>query len=333
MTAVTGEVHEQRAVAPPPARRAWKKGDFVLGAITLFGFVYLFAPIASIVVFSFNKPRGKFNLKWQEFTLDNWAQPFEKAELTDAMVRSLEIALIASLAATVLGGLMALALSRYRFRGSALTDLLLVLPLTTPEIVMGASLLNLFVTVDRERGMLTVVLSHIMFCVSFVALTVKARVRGFDWSLEDAAMDLGATPARTFLKVTFPLILPGILAAGLLSFSLSIDDFIITTFTSGSYVTFPLQIAGAFQREVSPQISVLASMVLIISVGIMALGSIWGALVAALRAALGLVMGIVLVLGALAMSEGDVLRVGMLIGGALAIVMAARTVVRGFATR
>jgi spermidine/putrescine transport system permease protein len=275
MSAAT--VPNRRRSKPRPAY-----GEIVLRIVTIGGFLYLFAPIFSIVLFSFNKPKGKFNLKWQEFTLDNWADPLAKHDLTNALGRSLQIALIAALAATAMGGLMALALARYRFRGGALLNLLIVLPLTTPEIVMGASLLNLFVKYDSTfssvgvngRGFATVLISHTMFCVSFVALTVKARVSGFDWTLEDAAMDLGAPPLRTFRRVTFPLIMPGVMAAFLLSFSLSIDDFIITSFTSGQYVTFPLQIAGAFQREVSPQISVLATMILAASITLMAVGSV-----------------------------------------------------------
>ena len=248
-------------------------GSRLLNAYAVLGFAYLFAPIVVIVLFSFNAPRGKFNLVWQHFTLDSWSHPFAKHELTDALVKILQVALIATVVATILGTLIAMALARYRFRGGALVGLLLVLPLTTPEIVMGASLLNLFVKTDVQRSFWTIVIAHIMFSVSFVALTVKARIRGFDWTLEDAAMDLGARPWRTFRKVTLPLIVPGILAAALLSFSLSIDDFIITTFTAGQEVTFPLQIAGAFQREISPQINVLATMILVVSVGLMGGGS------------------------------------------------------------
>jgi spermidine/putrescine transport system permease protein len=254
-----------------------RAGSIALNVYAVLGFVYLFAPIFVIVLFSFNQPRGKFNLVWQRFTFDNWAHPFEKHELTQALTKSVQIAVLATIVATILGALIALALARYRFRGGAIVNLLLVLPLTTPEIVLGASLLNLFVKTDTQRGFATILIAHIMFCVSFVALTVKARVRGFDWTLEDAAMDLGAPPWRTFRRVTLPLIIPGILAAGLLSFSLSIDDYIVTTFTAGPTVTFPLQIAGAFQREISPQINVLASMILVVSVTLLAVGTLFGA--------------------------------------------------------
>ena len=206
---------------------------------------------------------------WRRFTFDNWSEPFAPGPLMDAMTRSLQIAVLAAAAAAVLGSLVALALVRYRFRGSAAVELLLVLPLTTPEIVLGASLLSLFLDLGWQRGFGTIVISHILFCTSFVALTVKARIRGFDWTLEDAAMDLGATPWRTFSRVTLPLIAPGILAAALLSFALSIDDFIITFFNAGNTETFPLRVFGASRTELSPQVHVLATVVLLVSVALL----------------------------------------------------------------
>lgn len=250
-----------------PGRRF---GRWLLAAWAAAGLAYLFAPIVVIVVFSFNHPKGKFNLVWQGFTLNNWRHPFADAEMTSALGLSLQVAAIATTAAVVLGSMMALALSRYRFRGGALVNLLLVLPITTPELVMGSSLAALFVNRGVERGFATIVIAHVLFCVSFVAMTVKARVRGFDWTLEDAAMDLGAPPWRTFRKVTLPMILPGIVAAALLSFALSIDDFIITAFNAGDEVTFPLHVFGASQRKLPPQIHVLATLILVVSVGLLA---------------------------------------------------------------
>lgn len=244
---------------------------FVTG-VAVLGFIYLFIPIAVIILFSFNRPAGRFNIVWQEFTLENWANPLRPGPLTDAMILSLQIAAIAAGIATVLGGLIALALARYRFKGGKVINLLLVLPLTTPEIVLGASLAALFIDRGVQRGFWTIVIAHVMFCTSFVALTVKARIRGFDWTLEDAAMDLGAAPWRTFSRVTLPLIVPGILAAALLSFALSIDDFIITFFNAGTEETFPLRIFGASRVELSPQINVLATAVLLASVAIMLAG-------------------------------------------------------------
>jgi spermidine/putrescine transport system permease protein len=183
---------------------------------------------------------------------------------------------ISTSVATVLGSMIAIALSRYTFKGSGPLNFLLVLPITTPEIVLGSSLAAMFLDWNINRGFATVVIAHIMFQVSFVALTVRARVRGFDWTLEQAAQDLGANPLRTFWKVTFPLILPGILAAALLSFALSIDDFIITLFNAGSLSTFPIYIDGSFKVRFPPQINVLATTILLASVSVMLLGLLWG---------------------------------------------------------
>jgi spermidine/putrescine transport system permease protein len=237
-----------------------------LPAFSMLVLVYLFIPIIWIVVFSFNRPAGRQNIAWNEFTFDYWKHPFGNQPLTDAFVKSLEIALVACVVATIMGALMALALARYKFRGSGLVNILLVLPITMPEIVMGASLFTFFFNRNVNLGFWTVSIAHILFCVSFVALTVKARLRGFDWTLEDASMDLGAGPLRTFSKVTFPLILPGILAALLLSFALSIDDYIITSFVAGdSLVTFPMRIYNQARTQTPPNINVLASMILAIT--------------------------------------------------------------------
>ena len=249
---------------------------WALNAWALVALLYLFVPIVWIVLFSFNDPVGNYNVQWQQFTLDNWRDPFGDAALTDAFVVSLKIALISTLVSTALGSLMAIGLARYRFRGSEALNFFLVLPLTTPEIVLGSSLATLFLDWDITRGFSTVVIAHIMFQVSFVALTVRARVRGFDWTLEQAAQDLGASPMRTFWKVTFPLILPGILAAALLSFALSLDDFIITLFNAGSLNTFPLYINGSFRVRFPPQVNVLASAVLLVSVLLMLSGTLFG---------------------------------------------------------
>ena len=243
-----------------------------LNGFAVLVLVYLFIPLAWIVWFSFNNPNGKFNLVWQRFTLDNWRHPFTNHNLTDSFVESLRIAALSTTISTILGSMIAIALARYRFRGSSGLNLFLVLPLTTPEIVLGSSLLTLFLDADVTRGFSTVIIAHVMFQVSFVALTVRARVRGFDWTLEQAAQDLGASPMRTFWKITFPLILPGILAAALLSFALSIDDFIITLFNAGSLSTFPLYVYGSFKVQFPPQANVLATMVLLASVTLMLSG-------------------------------------------------------------
>ena len=260
-----------------PTSTAGRIARFLLNAYAGLALLYLFVPIIWSVVFPFNEPRGNYNVEWQRFTLDNWADPFADEALTHAFVESLKIAAISTVIATVLGSMIAIALARYRFRGSGPLNFFLVLPLTTPEIVLGSSLATLFLDWDITRGFTTVVIAHIMFQVSFVALTVRARVRGFDWTLEQAAQDLGASPIRTFWRVTFPLVLPGILAAALLSFALSLDDFIITLFNAGSLVTFPLYINGSFRVKFPPEVNVLASVILLVSVALMLTGTIWGA--------------------------------------------------------
>lgn len=252
-------------------------GRRFINAVAVAAMVYLFAPIAMIVLFSFNNPKGRFNIVWRGFTLKNWAHPFANPELTDALLVSLKVAVISTVCATMLGTMIALSLSRYKFKGSGVVNLFLVLPLTSPEIVLGSSLATLFIARGTSFGYVTVIIAHIMFQVSFVAVTLRARIRGFDWTLEQAAMDLGATPQRAFWKVTFPLILPGILAAALLSFALSIDDFIITFFNAGSLVTFPLQIFGASRVAIPAQINVLATMILMGSISLMIIGFVVGA--------------------------------------------------------
>lgn len=247
-------------------------GSRLLWLSTTLTYALLYAPIAVTVLFSFNAPRGRFNLRWQGFTLENWRHPLRDAALSQAFLNSLLVALAAALIATALGGLMALALGRFRLRGRGWIEALLVLPLTNPEIVLAASLLNLFAATGLQRGLLTLLLSHSLFCLSYAALTVKARLAGLDRQLEEAAQDLGARPLAAFRRVTLPLLAPGLLAAALLSFSLSFDDFVVSSFTAGELVTLPLYIAGAFQREISPQIQVLSTMVLLVSATLLALG-------------------------------------------------------------
>ncbi|WP_293237680.1 ABC transporter permease [Mycolicibacterium sp.] len=252
-----------------------KLGDVALRVVAALVLLYIFVPIFVIVLFSFNKPSGKFNYTWQGFTLDNWADPFKYPALAEALKTSLEVAALSTLIALVLGTFLAIALVRQRFRGSGAVDTFLVLPLTAPEVVMGASLLTLFLDLGWATGFTTILIAHVAFEISFVAMTVRARVRGFDWTLEDASMDLGASPTRTFFKVTLPLIVPGIVAAGMLSFALSLDDFIVTYFVSGSTVTYPLFVNAATKAAVPPQIDVLATAILAISLVLLAAGTLY----------------------------------------------------------
>jgi spermidine/putrescine transport system permease protein len=262
------------AEAIPLARRR-RRGLLALlrqNALTIYAALalgYLMLPIAIVILFSFNDPAGRFNYTWQGFTLKNWADPFGFPGVKGAVEVSLEIAVLSAFVSTVLGTFIALALVRYRFGGRGLVNLLIFTPMTTPEIVLGASLLTLFLNRGVATGFGTILIAHIMFNISYVVVTVKARLVGFDRHLEEAAMDLGANEWTTFRKVTLPLIAPGIVAAALLAFALSIDDFVITYFNAGSVVTFPLFVWGAARVAVPAQINVIGTLVFVIAVGLM----------------------------------------------------------------
>jgi spermidine/putrescine transport system permease protein len=263
MTSIAVEHRERRR--PLAAVWAFVKRN-VLTVYSILFFAYLMLPIVIVIVFSFNNPPGKFNYTWNSFTWDNWRYWNGVPGIQSAVVLSLEIALIASLIATALGTLIALALVRYSFRGRASTNILIFLPLSTPEIVLGASLLTLFLhTTAVTFGFETILIAHIMFCISFAVVTVKARLVGFDRHLEEAAMDLGANEWTTFRKVTLPLIAPAILAAVLLTFAISIDDFVVTYFNSGSSVTFPLFVWGAARIGAPPQVNVIGTAIFVIA--------------------------------------------------------------------
>ena len=243
--------------------------------------IYLMLPVAVMIAFSFNNPAGKFNLVWNDFSLAAWQAPLAPPGLAPAVLNSLIVAFLATIVATILGTLIALALVRHRFRGRGATNLLIFLPMSTPEIVLGSSLLTLFIATNQYAfvplgsfyplGLHTVLIAHIMFNISFVVVTVKARVEGFPRNLEEAGLDLYANEWTVFWKVTFPLILPGILAAALLAFSLSIDDFVITNFTAGQATTFPLWIYGAQRTGVPVQANVIGSIIFLSAVGLVVL--------------------------------------------------------------
>jgi spermidine/putrescine transport system permease protein len=247
----------------------------VLTLYALVAFGYLLLPISVVVLFSFNHPHGRFNYTWQGFTFDNWVHWDAVPGLRGAVEASLEIAAISSISATVLGALIALALVRYGFRGRGATNLLIFVPMSTPEIVLGASLLTLFLTMNVTTGFWTIVIAHVMFNISYVVVTVKARLVGFDRHLEEAAMDLGANEWTTFWRVTMPLIAPGILAALLLAFALSVDDFVITNFNAGTTVTFPLFVWGAARAAVFPQINVVGTAIFALAVSAMLANVVW----------------------------------------------------------
>jgi spermidine/putrescine transport system permease protein len=249
-------------VAQPEAR---SHGPW-LGIFTALVIAYLFLPILVMIVFGFNDPVGRFNFVWNQFTFENYTTLFEIRELTEALKNSLVVAAISTLIATTVGTLIALALTRYRFRGRSGLNLFLFVPMASPEVVLGVSLLSLFVTLGISRGLTTIIIAHIAFSISYVVVTLKARTSGLDTNLEDAAQDLGATPMTSFWTVTFPLIFPGILAAGLLAFVLSLDDYVITLFNAGGTVTFPLWIFGASRIGVPTQVNVMGTLIFMIGV-------------------------------------------------------------------
>jgi spermidine/putrescine transport system permease protein len=221
--------------------------------------LYLLIPIAVIFFFSFNDPQGRYNFTWQGFTLEHWGNAFGIEELTDALLTSLKLALLATVIATIVGTLMAMALVRHNFFGRRAANFLIVIPMATPEVVMGAALLSFFLILGTfTLGFQTLLIAHVMFCISFVVVVVRSRLIGFDRNLEEAAKDLGATSFQTFRLVTLPLIMPGIFGAAMLSFALSIDDFVISNFNSGTTVTFPLYIFGAAQRGIPVEVNVIA---------------------------------------------------------------------------
>jgi spermidine/putrescine transport system permease protein len=254
--------------------RRWVSNHLILG-LGLLVLIYTFVPIAVVVLMSFNDSSKAKNLyKFQSFTFGNWAHLFKPDGMKDSVILSIEIALCATVIATILGTLAAFALVRHRFVGRNAANLIIFLPMASPEIVMGSSLLALFVSAGfgGSLGFITILIAHVMFCLSFVIVTVKARLSGLDDNLEQAAMDLYANESQTFWRITFPLVLPGIVAAALLSFSLSFDDFIITNLNSGQRVTFPMFVYGANQRGVPMQVNVIGTLMFVIAISIVLTG-------------------------------------------------------------
>ena len=256
---VVEKVSSPRQKTPRVPARG-KKGWF-LPAYTALVIGYLFVPILVMILFGFNDIQGRFNFQWQGFTMRHYQNLFDFPELTRSLRNSFTVMAVSTVISTILGTLIALALTRHRFRGRSTLNTLIFLPMATPEVIMGVSLLSLFITLGLDRGLTTIIIAHIMFSISFVVVTVKARTSGFDANLEDAAGDLGADPWTTFWTVTFPLIFPGILAAALLAAALSFDDYVITSFNSGADTTFPLWVYGASRFGVPPQVNVMGTLI------------------------------------------------------------------------
>ncbi|MFI8826421.1 ABC transporter permease [Streptomyces sp. NPDC053431] len=243
----------------------------IAGLLTL---AYMILPNVVVMAFSFNKPNGRFNYAWQQFSLDAWKDPCGVADMCESLTLSLQLAAWATVGAVVLGTMIAFALVRYRFRARGAVNSLIFLPMAMPEVVMAASLLTLFLNMGAELGFWTVLIAHIMFCLSFVVTAVKARVMSMDPRLEEAARDLYAGPTQTFLRVTLPIAAPGIAAGALLAFALSFDDFIITNFNAGSTVTFPMFVWGSAQRGTPVQINVIGTAMFVLAVLVVVAGQI-----------------------------------------------------------
>jgi spermidine/putrescine transport system permease protein len=265
-TIATREAPPEAAPAVPGRRRRWTR--LVLPVYTWLMIFYFSLPILVMIVFGFNDTTGRLNLRWQGFTLRWYRELFQIQALSTALRNSLVIAVITTIIATVLGTMIGLALGRYRFRGKGLYDLTIFSAISAPELVLGASLLSLFVSVQFVRGFVTIVIAHVAFSLAFVAVTVRARVLGLDPTLEEAAQDLGADPWTTFRKVTLPLLMPGIIAGALLAFALSIDDYVVTSFVAGQIETFPLWVYGATRIGVPPQVNVMGTLIFLFGVGI-----------------------------------------------------------------
>lgn len=255
------------AAAAVPDRRRRNLAAAILPVYTGLVVLYLMLPIAVMIVFGFNELEGRFNFTWNGFTLEHYRNIFtSQPRMNDALITSIVVAVVSTILATLLGTLIGLALTRYEFRGRGPLNLLIFLPIATPEVVLGASLLAMFVTIGMARDITTITIAHVMFNISFVVVTIRARLSGFNRSVEEAAMDLGADEWATFWKVTFPLIFPGILAAAMLAFAFSIDDFVITQFTAGVDQTFPLWVYGASRIGVPPEVNVMGTIIFAVAV-------------------------------------------------------------------
>ncbi len=245
-----------------------------LQVLSILILVYLMLPLAVIILLSFNKPKGRQNTSWNEFSLDAWTNICRDKTICRSFSTSIQIGLLVTIISTILGAMISFALIRHKYKGRGTTSLFVFLPLATPEVILGASLLALFLNIFIPLGFWTILLAQITFTISFVVVVVNARLAGMDPRLEQAAMDLYATPFQTFRLVTLPIALPGILAAALLSFSLSFDDFIVTSFNSGRIVTFPIYIWGAAQRGIPPQVNVIASLMFLGSLALVLVASL-----------------------------------------------------------
>jgi spermidine/putrescine transport system permease protein len=253
--------HRDRPTPLEYGRKRW------LQAVMLAGFVFLYFPIVALVAFSFND--SKINIVWKGFTLKYYIQAFNNASLHEAFINSMIIASWSTVVSTILGTMLGLALHRFRFPGKEPFDGWMHLPIVIPEISLGVAMLAFFAVVQIPLGLFTVTVSHIAFTIPFVAVVVRSRMSGFDRSLEEASRDLGASEWQTFWNVTFPYMLPGVVAGALLALTLSLDDFVITFFTSGpGSTTFPVKIYSMVRFSVTPEVNAASTVLIVLTLAL-----------------------------------------------------------------
>ncbi len=275
MSAATVNAKSSAHADLPLGRRLlswWRR--HVMGIYSILALLYLLTPVIWIAIFSFNKPIGRQNTSWHQFSTDAWTNICRDPTICSSVRVSFSIGILITVIATIMGTAITYAIVRQRFVGRGSTEMLIFLPMATPEVIMGSSLLTLFLNLYLQLGFWTIAIAHIMFTISFIVVVVKARLGSMDPRLEQAAQDLYATPPQAFRYVTFPILMPGILAAALLGFSLSFDDFIITNFVNGTTVTFPMYIWGAAQRGIPPQVNVIATLMFVGSLTLVAIGAL-----------------------------------------------------------
>jgi spermidine/putrescine transport system permease protein len=277
-TVTTRVVSPPRKAAPAPRRKRRFSGRWVLPTWMVLVILWLCAPIVVMMVYGFNDGNGKtVSPTWQGFTFKWYSNIFAYGDLTEALRNSILIAIVTTIISTILGTIMGVAMGRRHFRGAGSVNLLLFANIAAPEVVLGAALLSMFLSLGIPRGFLTIILAHVMFSVAYVVVTVRARMAGLDPALEEAARDLGAGPVATFFRITLPVIRSGVFAGALLAFAMSIDDYIITSFNNGSTQTFPLWVWGARNRlggSVPPQVNVMGTLIFLAGVLLAIAGAI-----------------------------------------------------------
>jgi spermidine/putrescine transport system permease protein len=243
------------------SRKTWMR-------LTMAGaFVFLYFPIVSLVLFSFND--SKRNITWQGFTLRYYEKAYENSQLHEAFLNSMIVASVSTTVSTILGAMLGLALYRFRFPVQGPYEGMVHLPIVIPEICMGVAMVAFFATVDIPLSLFTITVSHIAFSIPFVAVVIRARMAGFDRSLEEASYDLGASQWQTFWNVTFPYMQPGLVAGALLAFTLSLDDFVITFFTSGpGSTTFPIKIYSMVRFSVTPEVNAASTVLIVVTLAL-----------------------------------------------------------------